>query len=105
MARGTRELKAVHAKAQFAVAAVYGFDPRSFQGARQRAAVRLPVCIKISIVTEINLFFQALFVVYESVILRDGRIEKVQPQTSSLLETVRKIEDQALNRERGLATP
>jgi len=90
---------------EFAVAAVYGFDPRSFQGARQRAAVRLQVCIKISIVTEINLFFQALFVVYESVILRDGRIEKVQPQTSSLLETVRKIEDQALNRERGLATP
>ena len=108
-ARGACEFQTVDAKAQFAVGRDRWF-PRpasraSRMDARRPPPVGLQARIEISVIAEIDAFFQALVVIHESAILRGRWIEEQQTQASGLLAAGRKIENQALNRERRLALP
>ena len=61
--------------------------------------------VEISVIAQIDAFFQPLLVVNESAILRGCRIQKQQAQASRLRGRRRKIENQALDGERRLALP
>ena len=95
----------MHAKAQFAIRQIHCFCLRAAQpwSIQRPPPVGIEVRIEISVIAEIHSFFESFIVIYESSILRGLWIQKEQAQTGGLLAAGRKIENQALYSERGLA--